>query len=66
MKSYQFEMNLVVDANNEEEAKSRAMNALINLNEMKGYAPFSCELNLLIDSCQEVEWIDEEDEEDED
>lgn len=61
MKAFTFDLTLTIEAKSKREAKERAANALQNLKEMAGYSPFSCQLDLLESSCQEVEYVDEED-----
>lgn len=61
MKNYQFALIMTIDASSKEEAKERAQSALQNLSEMAGYSPYGCELELIKNSCAELEF-DEEDE----
>ena len=60
MPTYEFTCSLVLNAKSKAEAKRRALESLDNLKEMIGYAPFEVELTLDENSCEKVEYEDEE------
>lgn len=59
MKTYQFDLSLIIDAKSKKEALERAENAMQNLREMIGYSPFECELEFHKDTCSEIEYEEE-------
>ncbi len=61
MKRFEFELILTVDATSKVKAKELAQNAIQNLQEMMGYSPFSCRLELIEDSINEVDFDEDED-----
>lgn len=59
MKTYQFTMTITLDADSEFAAKELSDNVLNNLRDTCGHAPYSVELDLDKNSCEEVEIEDE-------
>jgi hypothetical protein len=62
MSFYRFNISLLVSASDKAEAEVRAQQAKSNLDEMMGYAPFTCELEIDYDSCEEDKDYNPEDE----
>ena len=56
MKQFEFDMTLTIVAETEEEARDIALNTLVNLNDTMGHSPHNNSLELLYDSCSEVEY----------
>lgn len=61
MKKYQFTMTVTLSVASEFAAKELSDNVLSNLRDTCGHAPYSVELDLDKDSCEEVEFEDEND-----
>jgi len=62
MKVYQFTMTITLEAASEFAAKEKSEAVLNNLRDTAGHAPYSVELALDQDSCEEVELEEDEDE----